>query len=433
MQEDTQSISDVLAQASAALLGLQESTDCEREAVRLEGGRRLSSPNIRDLADDIDFLRDQLLKVGGRLQLPDAEDCTPKDDGQKETITLKERASKLQRMLHDACRRQEALKDSFTVLQASQASLQASHDAAARLLSGLEKQIQQLEEDNQVLNSKNAATVAVIISVANEQDQIEQQARLLVERTEARIREIDKEMQDCAHIWSAQFKELRGQLSELHEQVEILAQGSDVQDMALKEQAAAVDYNFKGNFHEEPVVGWADSANAVSPCITAAQDVPPAMIQTSDCAPTSDEPFMTNLASPFEVDQDRGGAAYERGRSAPGLKASLHTPSSHHYNTPRRDTSDTSLDSPRFKAARRKNTRGPKHKSATRRPYNIDGIKLAKIKKARGPEHGSATGSPSDSDGEQSGTSPLLRKLARQKLVPGTGRSVQDINTDINV
>ena len=27
----------------------------------------------------------------------------------------------------------------------------------------------------------------------------------------------------------------------------------------------------------------------------------------------------------------------------------------------------------------------------------------------------------------------MLRKLARQKLVPGTGRSVQDINTDINV
>ncbi|KAL1711344.1 hypothetical protein EV715DRAFT_268637, partial [Schizophyllum commune] len=42
-------------------------------------------------------------------------------------------------------------------------------------------------------------------------------------------------------------------------------------------------------------------------------------------------------------------------------------------------------------------------------------------------------GSSSDSDEEQTETSPLLRKLARQKLVPGTGRSVQDINTDINV
>ncbi|KAL1657723.1 hypothetical protein GGF50DRAFT_121554 [Schizophyllum commune] len=41
-------------------------------------------------------------------------------------------------------------------------------------------------------------------------------------------------------------------------------------------------------------------------------------------------------------------------------------------------------------------------------------------------------GSSSDSDEEQTETSPLLRKLARQKLVPGTGRSVQDINTDIN-
>ncbi|KAI5888891.1 uncharacterized protein SCHCODRAFT_02512695 [Schizophyllum commune H4-8] len=412
--------------------------ECEREAANINENPRFMQATAWDLADDIDALRDQLLTMGRRLQLPGLEEpaiertflapCSKSMESALEKMeNLAAKTSELRAALHASYEREDELRASVCAHRRENVGLEASQLAAQGIASRLQRQAESVDEAKRKLQQTIDEQQRHLVCVTEEKEAIVRDGQQTSE-----TQDLEAKTRDCRQSHALERAQLQGELEQARE---VLNDIRNVpQDLTeLQREAAATHAEVERLMNQ----------------LTELTDYNLALERRLSSLNTPRGEMLDDSGRDLRATEHTRGSPMELAQTEEALASAFG--SGEFDVSPRSQASAASTTE--GKGPGRSPTSYDQRRSARRRlsPYSRpsngpgssddsdDGQTESLPPASPTPMHRSKRSGPAtgrfhvglEGDGNAK-SSPFLRKQARQRLIPGLPFSFEEVNTNLN-
>ncbi|KAL1684528.1 hypothetical protein GGG16DRAFT_22991, partial [Schizophyllum commune] len=402
--------------------------ECEREAASIDGNPRFMQATAWDLADDIDALRDQLLTMGRRLQLPGLEGpaiertflapCSENIESAVEKMkNLTAKTSELRAALDASYEREEELRASVCAHRRENVGLEASQLAAQGIASRLRRQAESVDEAKRKLQQTIDEQQRRLGSITEEKETIVRDGQQTSE-----TQDLEAKTRDCRRSHALERAQLQGELEQAREVLNDIR--NDPQDLTeLEREAAATHVEVERLMNQ--LNELTDYNLALERRLSSLNTPRAEMLDDSGRDLRATE---HTRDSPMELAQTEGAlaSAFGWGEFDGSPRSQASAMSTTEGKGPGR--SPTSYDQ-RRSARRRLSPYSRPSNGPGSSDDSDDGQTESLPPASPTPMHRSKRSGPAT---DRIHSSPFLRKQARQRLIPGLPFSFEEVNTNLN-